>query len=150
LAAHVVWQEHTWGDGGACEGDYTNKQFYDPTWETCHFGSAGYETARKSWTDQREFVERAVAELGDLPLRAACEAALADAVPKPPSLSDLTKWKQPTASPVAIDGGVTVMFNGSGAIVELKSGGVDHASVGRPIGLFSYATHSDGGQHLPA
>ena len=133
--------EHTWGDGGACEGDYTNTQFYDPSY-ACAVGSAGYETARKSWTDQREFVQRAVAALGELPLRAAAEAALADAVPTLPSTTGLHKFTA-GGSPIKLAGGLSVAFNASGAITSLNSGGVDHASATHPLGLLTYATHSD-------
>ena len=75
-------------------------------------------------------------------MRAAAEAALADAVPALPSTTGLHKFTA-GGSPIKLGGGLSVAFNASGAITSLNSGGVDHASATHPLGLLTYATHSD-------
>ena len=84
--------EHTWGVASGCEGDFTDKQFYDPRYQ-CVAGSAMYNTTVKSFVDQRQFIDRAVAALADLqPLRDECEAALADSEPGVPSLTEMKRF----------------------------------------------------------
>lgn len=110
--------EHTWGVSSACEGDYTDAQFYSPTY-ACTFGSAQYNTTVQSFFDQRNFIDRAVAALAALPLRQACTAALEASEPVHPVLSaDVAPFVIGT-TPVPLKGGVAVVFNESGAIVGL-------------------------------
>eukprot|EP00040_Diaphanoeca_grandis_P022348 m.119825 g.119825 ORF g.119825 m.119825 type:complete len:974 (-) comp28768_c0_seq1:249-3170(-) len=133
--------EHTWGVSSACEGDYTDAQFYNPKY-ACTFGTTEYNVTVKSFLDQRQFVDRAVAALGALPLRSECEDALNQSKPEVPSLSGLNPFTL-TTSPIEVGGGINVTFNTSGAIVGLtRNGGRELASASNPIGLFSYAKHS--------
>lgn len=130
--------EHTWGVSSACEGDYTDSQFYDPKY-ACTPGSSDFNITVKSFVDQRVFVDRAVVALADLPLRAQCEAALTSSDPVEPSLVGLTLFDM--RLPVALADGVAVTFNASGAIVGLvRTGGRELAGPTNPIGLFSYGS----------
>lgn len=101
-----------------------------------------YNTTVKSFVDQRQFIDRAVAALEDMPLRVECEAALADAEPAVPEITDLMPFTV-GPHPIVLSNDISVTFNGSGAIVGLtRSSGRKLASPEHPIGLFSYAKHS--------
>eukprot|EP01052_Picozoa_sp_SAG31_P013137 SAG31_NODE_784_length_12112_cov_10.538666_13_plen_369_part_00 len=133
--------EHTWGVASGCEGDYTDKQFYDPKYE-CTFDTQMYNTTVKSFVDQRRFIDRAVAALEDMPLRKECEAALVDSEPMIPVVSALASFIV-GPHPITLAHGIEVTFNASGAIVGLsRNGGRAIASTDFPIGLYSYAKHS--------
>eukprot|EP00035_Acanthoeca_spectabilis_P012198 m.217259 g.217259 ORF g.217259 m.217259 type:complete len:964 (-) comp15556_c0_seq3:239-3130(-) len=132
--------EHTWGASSGCEGDYTDKQFYDPKY-SCTPGSAEYNMTVKSYVDQRTFIDRAVAALADLPLRNLCESELANSEPKPLSTTDLEPFN--IQETVSLSGGIQIAFNKSGAILSLtRNGGRALAGPQNPLGLFSYAKHS--------
>eukprot|EP01062_Namystynia_karyoxenos_P018197 TRINITY_DN16765_c0_g1_i1.p1 TRINITY_DN16765_c0_g1~~TRINITY_DN16765_c0_g1_i1.p1 ORF type:complete len:936 (+),score=259.95 TRINITY_DN16765_c0_g1_i1:77-2884(+) len=133
--------EHTWGDGGPCEGDYTNAQFHNPIYP-CRVGGPSFMKYQGSWTDQRDFVPRAVAALGGLTeLRRACESAIAESEPQEPVPSGWAPFDWAQAAVTA--DGVTVRFAPTGAVVGLGLGAAEHASSERPLGLLQYATHSE-------
>lgn len=133
--------EHTWGASSGCEGDYTDKQFYDPKY-SCTPGSAEYNMTVKSYVDQRTFIDRAVAALADLPLRNLCESELANSEPKPLSTTNLEPFN--IQETVSLSGGIQIAFNKSGAILSLtRNGGRALAGPQNPLGLFSYVRCPD-------
>jgi hypothetical protein len=126
--------EHTWGndEGGLFNINYTNAYFdaHAPT-------DPGFTNANASFIDQREYIDRAMAALGNHPLATPAAAALAAAEPSLPSWAGATPVDPPTAPVACTTSGVSVGVAGDGTLW------LQHAAGFVPLAQLTYVTHDE-------
>ena len=112
-----------------------------------HIHDANYQATNSGWADQRAYIDRAVAALGDLPLRKEIEAALAASEPTPVDTTGLSTWQLGAdGSPqgmLSCADGLELGFDASGAISALKVGGRQWADANHTLARFRYRSHSE-------
>jgi hypothetical protein len=148
LAAYdqlIKLPEHTYGSN---DGLVAN-QPWNNSWLDAHIANdSSFERTESGWADQRKYIGRAVAALADAqPLRAQIEAALAASEPAPVDVAPLEPWpltgRGGAPQGTVACGGVTIGFDGHGAISTLSTASREWANATSTLARFRYVTHSE-------
>ena len=138
--------EHTYGsNGGKCSNLPWSNAYMD-----AHMNDTAFQQTTAGYLDQRAYVDRAVAALADLPLRAQLEKEILASEPGPVSTAGMDAWglSPTTGAPEGTVqcGDVELGFDSTGAISTLRTGGNrrDWAGTNRTLARFRYISHSEG------
>jgi len=132
--------EHTWGlDEKTHLGDkeHFTREAFDPM-----RGDARCVKMERSWQEQREYIDKAIAAL-DEPYRAMAQASQAEHCIPLPDLSAYTQVDQTAAKSGLCKNGWTVAFDESGAVTKLEKDGVTYADGSHRLATLRYEVSSD-------
>ena len=113
--------EHTYGSNDGLVGGLP----WDNKYMDAHINDSSYARTNSGWSDQRAYIDRAVAALGSLPLRAEIEEALAASEPAP-----IDGLNPPPAHTDAAGAGADAGPGGGGGGLKVWKLGADGAPVG--------------------
>jgi len=130
--------EHTWGLDVKMNLDFQN-------WKKVDFlrarGLPNYQRMERSWMEQRQYLDHALVELKDHPLRGKILSEFSRL--HPVKIPDLNGFEMVSVNQRFHSGEFAVEFSGSGGIQYLSYQGQSYAGPGYQLAEFLYATYNE-------